>query len=292
MAGHLLLAVFSIIVYFHAAYSAITAQQMLGAVAQFSADFTWPRITQIAAEINYTGFTPDIVGRVDVTNSYQGNELNTEYIFGLFSSVGMSNTTRLLGVPGNATITELAINPPVISFSSLRSFDWGPVTIPIQTDVWFLFDNASGLIAQYDITFRRLEWAWDYIKPFLKPQLAMELGSLADNCDDVDDLMHLRAAIDVCQQHELHCTGPLQQYNSTQACIDYIYRQTPMGKVYQWGGNSAMCRYIHKGMIPYRPTVHCPHIGPSGGGMCIERDYLNETTQKLYPIPFLPLALG
>ena len=29
---------------------------------------------------------------------------------------------------------ELAINPPVISFSSLRNFDWGPVTIPIQID--------------------------------------------------------------------------------------------------------------------------------------------------------------
>jgi hypothetical protein len=48
MAGHLLLAVFSLIVHFHAAYSVITAQQMLVAVAQFSHDFTWPRITQIA----------------------------------------------------------------------------------------------------------------------------------------------------------------------------------------------------------------------------------------------------
>jgi len=240
---------------------------------------------------------------------------------------------------------ELAINPPVISFSSIRSFDWGPVTIPIQIDgmaqsqrtnsrfthlettVWFLFDNESGLIAQYDITFRRLQWAIDYLKPFLKPQLVEELGSMADNCDDVDDLKHLRAAIDVCREHELHCLGADQQYESTQACIDYIYHKTPLGKVYEWGGNTgklfflhpgnlqhsrnhvaytAMCRYIHKGsalnrssafmfsahlssgMIQYRPSVHCPHIGyvithvfdphtnpqnsPSGGGMCIERN--------------------
>jgi len=293
MAGHhLLLAILSLIVYFHVTYSVITAQQMLGAVAQFSADFTWPRINQIAAEINYTGFTPDIIGRVDVTDSFEGRELNTEYIFGLFSSVGNSNTTRLLGVPGNATITELAITPPIISFSSLRNFDWGVITIPIQIDVWFLFDNDSGLIAQYDITFRRLEWAWDYIKPFLQPQLAEELGSLVNNCSDVDGLIHLRAAIDICQQHELYCTGSLQQYNSTQACIDFIYRQTPFGKVYEWGGDTAMCRYIHKALISYRPTVHCPHIGPSGGGMCIKRNYINETTQNLYPIPFLPLTLG
>ena len=80
-------------------------------------------------------------------------------------------------------------------------------------------------------------------------------------------------------------------------------------------------------MIKYRPGVHCPHIGydiiatsssytnihtsPSGGGMCVQRDvcislflavfclaevpyqqYIAETTQKLYPVPFLPLSLG
>lgn len=104
--------------------------------------------------------------------------------------------------------------------------------------MWFLFDNESGLISQYDITFRRLAWANDYVKPFLKPQLVKELGSLADDCNDVDDLMHLRAAIDVCTEHELYCVGAFQQYESTQECIDYIYHKTPMGKVYEWGGDS------------------------------------------------------
>ena len=103
--------------------------------------------------------------------------------------------------------------------------------------MWFLFDD-TGLIAQYDITFRRLAWAIDYLKPFLKPQLIEELGSVADNCDDVDKLMHLRAAIDVCREHELHCLGDNQQYETTQECIDYIYRKTPMGQVYEWGGDS------------------------------------------------------
>ena len=103
--------------------------------------------------------------------------------------------------------------------------------------MWFLFDD-SGLIAQYDASFRRLPWAIDYLKPFLKPQLVKELGSLADKPDDVDDLMHLRAAIDICREHELHCHGADQQYESTQACIDHIYHKTPMGKIYEWGGDS------------------------------------------------------
>lgn len=108
----------------------------------------------------------------------------------------------------------------------------------LETAVWFLFDNESGLIAQYDITFRRLAWAWDYLKSFLKPQLIEELGSIAGNCTDIDSLMHLRAAIDVCQQHEIYCLGAYQQYDSTQACIDYIYKKVPLGKVYEWGGDT------------------------------------------------------
>ena len=109
--------------------------------------------------------------------------------------------------------------------------------------MWFLF-NDTGLISQYDITFRRLAWAIDYLKPFLKPQLVEELGSVATNCDDVDDLMHLRAAIDVCREHELHCLGADQQYETTQECIDYIYRKTPMGQVYEWGGNSGKSLFL------------------------------------------------
>jgi hypothetical protein len=118
----------------------------------------------------------------------------------------------------------------------------------LETAVWFMFDDSLK-ISQYDITFRRLEWAWDYVKPFLQPQLKEELGSVADNCNDVDDLIHLRAAIDICNQHETYCVGSLQQYNSTQACIDYIYHTTPLGKVYEWGGDSGK---------PFSLSWRCP----------------------------------
>jgi len=47
MTGHLLLTVLSLVVYFHAAYS-IPVQKMLVAVAQFSKDFSWPRINEVA----------------------------------------------------------------------------------------------------------------------------------------------------------------------------------------------------------------------------------------------------
>ena len=48
MAGHLLLAVSSLVVYFHVAYSEITAQQILAVSSQFASDFSWPRIKEVA----------------------------------------------------------------------------------------------------------------------------------------------------------------------------------------------------------------------------------------------------
>ena len=41
---------------------------------------------------------------------------------------------------------------------------------------------------------------------------------------------------------------------------------------------TVLCRYIHQNMVSFRPEVHCPHIGPTGGGMCIARDYIQVAT--------------
>jgi hypothetical protein len=36
----------------------------------------------------------------------------------------------------------------------------------------------------------------------------------------------------------------------------------PFGQPYQLGQNTSGCRSIHQNMVPLRPSVHCPHIGP------------------------------
>jgi len=44
---------------------------------------------------------------------------------------------------------------------------------------------------------------------------------------------------------------------------------------FNWGFlQTVLCRSVHKNMVSFRPQVHCPHIGPTGGAMCIARDYL------------------
>ena len=38
----------------------------------------------------------------------------------------------------------------------------------------------------------------------------------------------------------------------------------------QSGRNTLLCRMVHQNMIPFRPEVHCPHIGKTGGGYCVD----------------------
>lgn len=48
------------------------------------------------------------------------------------------------------------------------------------------------------------------------------------------------------------------------------------------GQNTLLCRMVHQNMVPLRPAVHCPHIGPSGGGYCIDTPSYADTVGANY----------
>ena len=44
-----------------------------------------------------------------------------------------------------------------------------------------------------------------------------------------------------------------------------------------------MCRMVHQGMVALRPETHCPHIGPQGGGMCVDdHDYAKTVAEEYF----------
>lgn len=49
---------------------------------------------------------------------------------------------------------------------------------------------------------------------------------------------------------------------------------------------------IHQNMVPFRPTVHCPHIGKTGGGFCADdQDYITTVTENYFVnAPFVPFG--
>ncbi|KAF7367693.1 Secreted protein [Mycena sanguinolenta] len=264
-----------------------TLQQMLGFLQQFNADLSYPQNIAVAKTINYTGFTEDVVGRVDVTETFIGQELNTEYLFGLFAGIatGAVAGTPLIGVPLNATLVDLVIENNLMIATAQRDFNW---TVAIEPTLWqlkFLF-NDEGLVTQYDAILYRSSALFATVLPKVAKAAIKELRLPPHTSDTV--ALQTRAATDVCAGHAAYCTGANKQYKSTEACMDFVLHRIPLGEIWQGGQNTAMCRYIHTPMLQLRPAVHCPHVGPSGGDMCFDHTY-ESMVQSPFPQPFVAL---
>ncbi|KAJ7159484.1 hypothetical protein C8R46DRAFT_1354212 [Mycena filopes] len=260
------------------ALAAPSVQLMLGALKQFEMDFGYPRNAEVTKSINYTGFAEDIVGRVDVTTTFVGRELNTEYIFGLFAQLATTTSTPLIGIPLTSTLTDIVVQGNLVIATTLREFNWTGKWNPylqmgIFPTVWelkFLF-NDEGQITQYDAILFRASALFADVWPKLAKHLRRELD--LPKHTPTTQVLHIRAAIDICTAQEKYCVGANKQYESRKACLDFVLHKIPFGEIWQGGVDTAFCRYVHTPMLPLRPGVHCPHVGPSGGDMCIKRSY-------------------
>jgi hypothetical protein len=75
----------------------------------------------------------------------------------------------------------------------------------------------------------------------------------------------------ICTTAQNSCTGANKVYASYESCFNFLTSGTiPLGQAYQAGRNTILCRMIHEPMVEFRPDVHCPHIGPTGGIMCAD----------------------
>jgi len=84
-----------------------------------------------------------------------------------------------------------------------------------------------------------------------------------------------------CTREVMNCVGANQQYANYSACVSHILT-LPFGTplLNQW--NSGTCRWWHSFLTFLRPDFHCPHVGPTGGGVCV-----NFTLSSLYE-PLFP----
>ena len=97
------------------------------------------------ASINSTLLAEDVQGRVDTTRNFDGREINTEYLFGLFANLATSsngpnafslfglfanlatsgndpNAFSLLGIPTSYEITHFAASENIASASTRYFF--------------------------------------------------------------------------------------------------------------------------------------------------------------------------
>ncbi|KAI5277005.1 hypothetical protein E4T47_00013 [Aureobasidium subglaciale] len=110
---------------------------------------------------------------------------------------------------------------------------------------------------------------------------------------DLTPLLHAKLATSICETATTFCNGTNLQYESQATCEDYLGKQTRFGEGWEWGMDTVACRMIHQNMVPLRPDVHCEHIGPSGGGMCVDdRTYVGNLEEDYFVnTPFLAPGL-
>jgi hypothetical protein len=62
---------------------------------------------------------------------------------------------------------------------------------------------------------------------------------------------------------------PQEQFG---ACVAFMHT-IPYGTWDRANSNTAVCRQLHTLLTPFRPAIHCPHAGPTGGDACIDFTY-------------------
>ncbi|KAI9637494.1 uncharacterized protein MKK02DRAFT_43420 [Dioszegia hungarica] len=254
----------------------------LATVETFSADFLYPGNGVIAASGKYPIFQSDVKGRVDVTTAFIGDELNVEYIFGLFAQVNETNAhlqdTFLLPVPISGKLQSLAIQDNIVSLSNIVDFTYFKqnITLPILLDAWFAFDRKTNQMQQYDVTFRRFAWFWKDVIPKLMPDLEKENHVRAGSMGQ-QELITLHAARHICSEHDKYCTDPAnRQYDSTNDCLNFLVYNRTFGEPFELGPMSTVPTLAS-------PMSHLLRSGlMSGGKMCLGRNYSQNVNQDMY----------
>ncbi|KUI58126.1 hypothetical protein VP1G_05441 [Cytospora mali] len=263
-----------------------TFDELYSLTTTFLDSYMYPNNTVQALSINSTLFSEDVIGRVDATRVFLGRELNTEYIFGLFSELSLNPSSfSLLGTPMSYKITHFAANQNIAINSAVVQFYSSTVdlTYPVEITFWATY-NAQGQITQYDATFKWLQWSFDTLSAVMMQ--ALNMTSTARFTAYATQML----ARSICTTAMESCNGTNTQYSSMDECVSFLTSGVPFGNAYELGFDTLLCRMAHQPMVPIRPSVHCSHIGPTGGDYCTnDRTYAGMVEQPLFTNqPFVP----
>jgi hypothetical protein len=239
-------------------------------------------------------FNDNVTGRVDPVGTFQGLQDSIEYFFAL-SPLPTQN-----GVSAAITgyqITEFTSECADVASSVVYLFSTvvnpgapndGQVLPTLKQVAFWKFDEC-GAVLKYD--------AWI---PNLNDWVTMATGS-----DITDTKFQANSVLGLCAMTQLRCTGADQQWADLGACIDGLSAK-PYGNYDEAWGDNIVCRFIHVVLTQIRPDVsvfhshtcrrqyadiraqvHCQHVGPTGGGKCVNLDYNDQyfQDQALYGDP-------
>ncbi|KAK3389525.1 hypothetical protein B0H63DRAFT_537508 [Podospora didyma] len=217
-----------------------------------------PIITAGASQVPSGLFSQNVVGRVDPVGDFHSFQDSIEYFFAL-SPVPQANAVR--AAITSFQITEFTSACANVAASVVYLFctvvnpcspDHGKQLATLKQVAFWRFDDA-GAVVNYD--------AWI---PNLNSWVVSTQGVPISNPQ-----AQVQAIQQLCAFTQLRCTGANTQWASTEECVTTL-SQRPFGNYDEAWGDNIVCRTIHLVLTQVRPDHHCPHVGPTGGGKCVD----------------------
>jgi hypothetical protein len=192
-------------------------------------------------------FDPAVRGRVTPVGQFLHAEAVNEYFFGL-ATTPTSRVTRVefhsLAASGDKVAVEVDIH---FERSSGGGFT-------LRQTGFFAF-NADDRVSSFDLTI-------------------LNLGAAVNPRSDAEREANIRGVCAVLTTG----LGPGQPptcpgtYSDFSDCYTFMH-SIPYGTWDRANSNTFVCRQLHTLLTPYRPAMHCPHAGKTGGGACVEFTY-------------------
>ena len=264
-----------------------TFDQLYKSTTQLFDQMMYPNNVAQSQSVNSTLFAENVVGRIEQVRSFHGRQENTEWLFNIFTSnILHPDIQGLFGVPLSYKIEKFAANENIVAADIKINLNVSVIgiTAPLQMATFITFD-AAGAISEYDMTFRYLERNFQYL---------FQVAGQRSNLTAVSTGNYVTALIaeSVCGVASKYCTGAHQQYDSTAACVKFLSEEVGFGGADVLGSDNLICRMMHQTLVPSRPGVYCPAIGPTGGEGCsakLQTQYLQIVTDPLFVnYPFVP----
>lgn len=175
-------------------------------------------------------------------------------------------------------MTEFVVTPPY-AFAKInlhtRSLVTNATATASHVGMWRF--NEANQVTGYDLVFEGVtSWLAKLGVGDLSSPTEVKLLFIPRLCAAIDQL----------------CTGANQVYPSLAACASFL-TPLPVRRVEE--GNIVACRQYHAPLARFRPDLHCPHVGPTGGGKCVDKPFMKmyEDDVKVLGLPWVsPLDIA
>ena len=198
-------------------------------------------------------FADNVQGRVTPVGQFHDSEAVNEYFFGL-ATTPLSNISGVafpsLVVSGDKVAVEVDIHVQPTT---------GGAQFTLRQTGFFTFDRHDRVVS-FDLSILNLGEA---VNPRTTAEREIAIRGI---CATLTGMIPQQAAT---------CPGEYSGVTAQQQFVDCVafMHTIPYGTWDRANSNTVVCRELHTLLTPFRPEVHCPHAGKTGGHACITFPY-------------------